>query len=156
MLLKHLKKHWSIALNFVFAFILAFLIYPTEEAPSVDLSGFTQSNVASSNQVKIDMSSESVFKIMGQPVVKEIRGGIEIFHYCKTGEAFDEYVTIETSEDKVRLMSYSVAGMDDVAFSYTPTPSIDFLETIKPWDCKHGLKWRILPQNNYRAFETVP
>ena len=141
-----MKKHWSIALNLLLTIMLLFFLYPAEEAPTVDLTEFTQSKIQNSIHIELDMPTPKIIEIMGPPVIKEIKSGMEILHYCRTGREFDEYVSIETVDDKVKSMSYLVADINDVAFSYTPAPSLDFLEIIKPWDCKHGLKWKMLPQ----------
>lgn len=84
---------------------------------------------------------------MGAPALKEIRGEIEEFHYCKTGHLVDEYISIKASQGKLVDMSYYVVNWLDVAFHHTPTPNEHLIEIGGMGDCKLTIRWGTYGEN---------
>ncbi|CAJ1903766.1 hypothetical protein PEKONANI_03883 [Aeromonas jandaei] len=135
-----LKKNWSYALNTVLVLIVISLLWPQKETLA-DLSKFTQNDLSKSTNIKPGMSTEEILEIMGAPALKEIRGEIEEFHYCKTGHLVDEYISIKTNQGKLLDVSYYVVNWLDVAFHHTPTPNEHLLDIGGMGDCKLTIRW---------------
>jgi hypothetical protein len=134
------KNNWSYALNAALALVVVFILWPEEDMPA-DLSKYTQNDLSKASNIKPGMPTVEILKIMGEPALKEIRGEIEEFHYCKTGHLVDEYISIEASQGKVMNMSYYVVNWLDVAFHHTPTPNEHLLEIGGMGDCKLTIRW---------------
>lgn len=137
---KWFKNNWSYTLNTVLILIIIFLLWPQKET-LVDLSKYTQNDLNKSINITTGMPTEEILKIMGVPALKEIRGDIEEFHYCKTGHLVDEYISIKTSQGKLVDMSYYVVNWLDVAFHHTPTPNEHLLNIGGMGDCKLTIRW---------------
>jgi hypothetical protein len=134
------KHNWSYTLNAFLALVVVSLLWPEEEA-LVDLSQYTQNDLSKATNMKSGMPTEEILKIMGVPVLKEIQGEIEEFHYCKTGHLVDEYISIKTSQGKLVNMSYYVVNWLDVAFHHTSTPNEHLLDIGGMGDCKLTVRW---------------
>jgi len=134
------KNNWSYSLNALLALVIAFVLWPEKEI-SADLSKYTQDDLSKAIKIKPGMPTEEILKIMGEPALKEIRGEIEEFHYCKTGYLVDEYISIETSQEKLMNMSYYIVNWLDVAFHHTSKPNDHLLEVGGMGDCKLTVRW---------------
>lgn len=137
---KWFKSNWSYVLNLVLVVIVIFLLWPEEET-LVDLSKYTQNDLDKATDIKPEMPTEEILKIMGAPVIKEVRGEMEELHYCKTGHLVDEYISIKTNQGKLVNMSYYVVNWLDVAFHHTPTPNEHLLDIGGMGDCKLTIRW---------------
>lgn len=134
------KTNWSYTLNAVLALVVVSMLWPEEET-LVDLSKYTQNDLSKAIDIQPGMPIAEVLQIMGEPALKEIRGEVEEFHYCKTGHFVDEYISIEASEGKLVNMSYYVVNWLDVAFHHTSTPNEHLLEIGGMGDCKLTIRW---------------
>lgn len=140
------KSNWSYVLNAALALVVISMLWPEEEKLA-DLSKYTQNDLSRAADIQPGMPTEEILKIMGQPALKEIRGEIEEYHYCKTGHLVDEYISIKASQGKLLNMSYYVVNWLDVAFHHTPTPNEHLLEIGGMGDCKLTIRWGTYGEN---------
>ena len=59
------------------------------------------------------MTTAQVTSLMGPPATKEQGGGVEEWHYCRTGQQFDEFVTAFFRQGRlVNATNYRVGAAD--------------------------------------------
>lgn len=137
---KKAVKYSMLALNVVLMISLV-MVLNKEEPKKTDLSIHTQQDLGKAINIRPNMGSGEVKKIMGVPVVIEFSNSEEEWHYCKTGYNVDEYVVVKLSNGKVTdLQNYTVSWLDMV-FKHTQTPTEALIESGGLGDCKLTVRW---------------
>ena len=138
-------KKWisyvSYGVNAILIAVLLFILTEEETVPApvkkpFNPSVYTQQDLDRSIEIKAEMNTEEVLSIMGSPVKKELTGSTEEWHYCRTGEVVDEYVSIEFNESKVSNLSIYTVDALDVVFRHTDTPTAELTSFLASGDCK--------------------
>lgn len=143
-----LKKYWSYIINLILLIIVLLSLVPEDKPKEIDLSIYTQNDLTKSVSIQKGMDTDDVLKIMGKPVLKEISGDSEEYHYCSTGKVVDEFISIKFSNGKVLAMSYYVVNALDVAFNHTPTPNEKMLDLTNFGDCRLTIRWGSYDKRN--------
>jgi len=113
------QRQWPLlasgALNVVLLISLVVAMWKPEPVP-VDLSKNTQQDIQKAMTVSYGADVPTVKKLLGEPVVREVAGRREEWHFCKTGSRVDEYVAISFEDQKVVAVDYYNVSWLDVAF----------------------------------------
>ena len=109
---------------------------PIDDAPNPN---YTQQDIGRSVSVTAGMSMASVKELLGDPVVKEIAGGREEWHYCRTGKRVDEYVVITFSDQKVGELQYYTVHLLDLLSHYAEQSAKNQIPL--GGDCRLTVRW---------------
>lgn len=132
-------KRWqlftSLGVNVVLAVVLVLVLWPGEPTP-VDLSQYTQQDLAKTTEIEPGMSRQNVLAHLGPPIARVFESDFEEWHYCRTGNSVDEYAAVEIRNGKVvGLRRYTVSWLD-VVFRHTDQPTEALIEVSGLGDCK--------------------
>lgn len=134
------KFFWvSVVLNGILLVWLISLLILEDEEP-VDLSIYTQQDLTSSIKVKAGMSDSELAKLLGDPLIKDIDGKKESWHYCKTGKNVDEYFVVVVQDGLVVSSQFYTVNWLDLIFDYTQEPSEALIKIGGLGDCRFTLK----------------
>jgi len=112
---------------------------PVEEP--FDSSKYTQQNLSISVDLTNEMDSSEVRKIMGKPIIKEILGREEEWHYCRTNEYVDEYIAIKFEDNKLTTLSHYTVSALDIVYTHTDTPNPALASFMRGGSCEKFIRW---------------
>lgn len=139
--MRTLLKYWPHALNIVLAIALIWSLASDTEPPPKPLSSYTQQDLDKAADIKAGMKADDLLKLMGAPIKKEFINGKEEWHYCRTGEAVDEYVAIRLDEGSVTELEQYTVTFIDILFHHTSAPSKELIAATGFGDCKLKVRW---------------
>lgn len=76
-------------------------------------ASYTSQKLGNANQLQPGMSKTQVTQIMGCAVRTEFQGPIEEWHYCRTGQSADEFVTLYLRDSVLIGSSFYTVGGDE-------------------------------------------
>lgn len=132
------------------------LVISKKPKPKVaDLSAYTQQDISKARELLPGSQTTQVKEIMGLPVVRELAGNTEEWHYCKTGKTIDEYVAISFKDQKVNRIEYYTVSWLDLAFHYVKQPTEKLIDAGGTGDCRLTTRWGTYGQKT-PSYPTAP
>lgn len=145
----------SLVANVALVIGLALSLKKPDQVP-VDLSKHTQQDIGKAWSVTSGMNSAAVKSLLGEPVVRELLGSREEWHYCRTGATADEYVAISFQDQKVDGIQYYTVSWLDMVFHYVKQPTEQLIDSGGMGDCRLTVRWGTYGQRTPSYPENPP
>jgi hypothetical protein len=142
------KLKWGMVASILINVVLLVLLAvgkreqePAPAPPAPELPTYTKQDIEKSRSVTAGMTMTGVKDLLGEPVVREIAGDREEWHYCRTGKTVDEYVAIAFASQKVSSLQYYTVRSLDLAFHYAAQPTEKIIDASGTGDCRLTVRW---------------